>query len=117
MYRIVVVRSAWPASSWIAFAGAPRIARCEQNVWRRDLLLGDERAGVLVELKIRASEASAFDRLVGQARKYLHLWKGRGPMISVLCKTDPAGIASRLQREIESMRRDGYAVVAVFAMP
>jgi hypothetical protein len=61
--------------------------------------------------------ASAFDRLVGQARKYLHLWKGRGPMIIVLCRTDPAGIASRLQREIESMRRDGYAVVAVFAMP
>jgi len=23
------------ASSWIARAGAPRIARCEQNVWRR----------------------------------------------------------------------------------
>jgi len=27
LYRIVVVRSAWPASSWIAFAGALRIAR------------------------------------------------------------------------------------------
>ena len=32
MYIWVVVRSLWPASSWIAFAEAPRIARCEQNV-------------------------------------------------------------------------------------
>jgi integrase/recombinase XerD len=34
MYRWVVVRSLCPASSWIARAGAPRIARCEQNVCR-----------------------------------------------------------------------------------
>jgi hypothetical protein len=34
MYRIVIVRLEWPASSWIAFAGAPRIAKCEQNECR-----------------------------------------------------------------------------------
>ena len=35
MYRCVVDRSAWPAKSWMARAGAPFIARCEQNVCRR----------------------------------------------------------------------------------
>ena len=35
MYRCVVARSRCPASSWIARAAAARIARCEQNVWRR----------------------------------------------------------------------------------
>jgi hypothetical protein len=32
--RMVVVRSACPASSWIVLAGAPRMARCEQKVCR-----------------------------------------------------------------------------------
>jgi len=32
MYRCVVFKSSCPARSWIALAGAPRIARCEQNV-------------------------------------------------------------------------------------
>src|SRR5262245_55557115 len=35
MYRSVVPRSSCPASSWIARAGAPRIASWEQNVCRR----------------------------------------------------------------------------------
>jgi hypothetical protein len=34
MYLNVVARSLCPASSWMARAGTPRIARCEQNVWR-----------------------------------------------------------------------------------
>lgn len=34
MQRCVVDRSAWPANSWMARAGAPFIARCEQNVCR-----------------------------------------------------------------------------------
>ena len=34
MYRYVVERSSWPARSWIARAGARRIARCERNVCR-----------------------------------------------------------------------------------
>ena len=34
MYLSVVERSACPASSWITFAGAPRMAKGEQNVWR-----------------------------------------------------------------------------------
>lgn len=35
IYRCVVVMLAWPASSLIAITEAPRIARCEQKVWRR----------------------------------------------------------------------------------
>lgn len=35
MYRIVVDKWTCPASSWITFGGAPRIARCEQNVCLR----------------------------------------------------------------------------------
>jgi hypothetical protein len=35
VYRCVVVTCAWPASSWIARGAAPRIARCEQKVYRR----------------------------------------------------------------------------------
>jgi hypothetical protein len=44
MYRCVVARSRCPASSWIARAGAPRIARCEQNVWRRTWTPGSTRS-------------------------------------------------------------------------
>jgi hypothetical protein len=35
MYRCVVVRLTCPASSWIAFAVAPRMASREQKVCRR----------------------------------------------------------------------------------
>jgi hypothetical protein len=35
MYRCVTPSSECPASSWMAHAGAPRIAKCEQNVCRR----------------------------------------------------------------------------------
>jgi hypothetical protein len=35
IYRCVVVKFWCPANSWIALLGAPRIARCEQNVWRK----------------------------------------------------------------------------------
>lgn len=35
MYRCVVVRSRWLASSWMALAVAPCIATCEQKEWRR----------------------------------------------------------------------------------
>ena len=35
MYRCVVVRLTCPASSWIAFVVAPRMARREQKVCRR----------------------------------------------------------------------------------
>ena len=35
MYRSVVRKLVWPASSWMASAGAFRIAKCEQNVCRR----------------------------------------------------------------------------------
>jgi hypothetical protein len=31
----MVVRPWYPASSRIARGGAPRIAKCEQNVWRK----------------------------------------------------------------------------------
>ena len=34
MYRMVIANVECPASSWIAFGAAPRIARCEQNVCR-----------------------------------------------------------------------------------
>jgi hypothetical protein len=34
MYRSVIASVEYPASSWMAFGGAPRIARCEQNVCR-----------------------------------------------------------------------------------
>jgi hypothetical protein len=50
MYIWVVVRSLWPASSWIAFAVAPRIARCEQKVclsrWTPDSVNPDFRAAL-----------------------------------------------------------------------
>jgi hypothetical protein len=35
MYRWVVERFSCPASSWMALAGAPRIAKREQKVCRR----------------------------------------------------------------------------------
>jgi hypothetical protein len=94
----------------------PRTERWIGERQRADLLLGDETAGVLVELKADAS-TSAMDRLIGQAWKYLDVWKGRGPMLLVLCRIDPGQATDRLQREVERMRREGHAVLAVFAMP
>ncbi len=35
MYRCVVLKLTWPASSWIAFAVAPCIAKREQKVCRK----------------------------------------------------------------------------------
>ena len=94
----------------------PRRERWIGERQRADLLLGDEKAGVLIELKADAS-TGAMDRLIGQAWKYLDVWKGRGPMLLVLCRIDPEQTAERLQREVDRMRREGHAVLAVFAMP
>lgn len=94
----------------------PRTERWIGERQRADLLLGDDKAGVLIELKARAN-STTIDRLIGQAWKYLDVWKGRGPMLLIVCRTDPQDAAPRLQREIERMRREGHAVLAVFAMP
>jgi len=94
----------------------PRTERWIGERQRADLLLGDDKAGVLIELKARAN-STTIDRLIGQAWKYLDVWKDRGPMLLIVCRTDPQDAAPRLQREIERMRREGHAVLAVFAMP
>jgi hypothetical protein len=82
---------------------------------RADMLLGDNNGGLLIEMKIRAS-TSAIDRLIGQARRYLDVWKGRGPMLLVLFKTGPE-VTTRLKAELALMRQQGYAVLAVLAAP
>jgi hypothetical protein len=82
---------------------------------RADLLVGDERAGVLIEMKVRAN-SSALQRLVGQAWQYLRVWHGRGPMLLVLCKTS-SDVKPRLEADIALMRQQGHAVLAVLAAP
>jgi hypothetical protein len=80
------------------------------------LLLGDEQAGVLIELKAHAN-TTKLDDLVGKAWKYLHVWRGRGPVLLILCRTERDVAEARLQREVDRMRREGHAVLAVLAMP
>ena len=93
----------------------PRTERWIGERERADLLLGDDQAGVLVELKARASTTMIRD-LVGQAWTYLRVWRGRGPMLLVLFKTDPE-MAARLQPDLALMRKEGHAVLTVFAAP
>jgi hypothetical protein len=79
MYRCVVVRFSCPASSCIARAGAPRIARCEQNVCRSTCTpsglksLGRNRSQV-----IEAALPALAYTLSGEERKALErLWQVR----------------------------------------
>jgi hypothetical protein len=51
MYRCVVARSVWPASCWMAVAGAPRVASVEQNVCRRMWIFRDGVSPALLVLE------------------------------------------------------------------
>lgn len=93
----------------------PRTERWIGERERADMLLGDEAAGLLIEIKANATTKTMRD-LVGQAWAYLRVWRGRGPMLLVLCKTE-AEVATRLQEDLALMRREGHAVLAVLAAP
>jgi hypothetical protein len=93
--------------------------RSEQEQGRVDILLTDGKSpiehGTLVEIKARPT-AVAMDRLIGQAWKYLRIWRQRGPLILVLCRTDPH-FTARLREDVLVMRQHGFAVLAILAAP
>jgi hypothetical protein len=93
----------------------PRTERWIGEQERADMVLGDDNGGLLIEMKIRAN-TSTIDRLIGQAWKSLRVWRGRGPMLLVLCKTGPE-VTSRLEADLSVMRQQGHAVLAVLAAP
>ncbi|MBI4704051.1 MAG: hypothetical protein HY744_23325 [Deltaproteobacteria bacterium] len=78
---------------------------------RIDLMVGE---CVLIEMKAFLTGSSA-DRAIGQVRKYLTIWQGRGPVVLLLCGTDPDLARSRVEPEIEAMRAQGHAVAALLA--
>jgi hypothetical protein len=85
--------------------------RSTQESGRVDIILST----MLIEIKAHPN-ASAVDRLIGQAWKYLRIWQQRGPLVLVLCRTDPQ-FAPRLRDDVLIMRQNGYAVLAVLAAP
>jgi hypothetical protein len=91
----------------------PRSERWIGNGARADILIGTDSGGLLIEMKVHAN-TSALDRLIGQTRRYLDVW--RGPMLLVLCKTGPE-VTARLESEVRQMRQQGHAVIAVLAAP
>lgn len=80
---------------------------------RIDILLG---RCVLVEIKRRLTISTA-QKALGQIEMYVQLWNSKGPVVLVLCDTDPALAASYFAPAIERLRAAGHSVVAVLAAP
>lgn len=99
-------------------------ADVRKEVWignksRVDIAIGDSKArierGILVEMKANLSTSEA-NRLLGQTWTYLGLWRGKGPLVLVLCRTG-AEYAGPIRAFVDEMRNGGHAVVALLAAP
>ena len=82
---------------------------------RIDLLLGDQRSGAAIEMKVRL-KAGGIRNLHGQALYYAQAFKGRGPLLLVLCRTSPE-IRLQLSQLVATLRGQGFGVLAVLAAP
>lgn len=69
---------------------------------------------LLIEVK-RDLKGTEADRTVGQLEKYLRIWGDRGPILLVLCSTNPEVARVKLVPALENMRRKGFPVVAMLA--
>jgi len=71
---------------------------------------------VLVEMK-RKLNTSTGQKLVGQIRMYIQLRESNKPVVAVLllCETPPEWAMSFLAPQIQQLRREGHAVVALTA--
>jgi hypothetical protein len=78
---------------------------------RVDLVVGRY---LSVELKAGLENKTA-DGTTGQIRRYAKILRGRGPLFLLLCRTDRTFAEVRVVPEIEALRREGCAVVAVLA--
>jgi len=75
-----------------------------------DIAVGNS---VAFELKPRLT-ASTAQRAVGQVWQYARSWKG-GPVILVVCETEPRFKSSFVAEQIRALRAQGHAVMAVAA--
>ncbi len=79
---------------------------------RVDILLA---GSVLIEMKANLT-GTGLDRMAGQALSYLTTWRGRGPLLLVLCRTEARYVDTLAQR-VREMRQLGHSVTAVLAAP
>jgi hypothetical protein len=78
---------------------------------RIDILFG---GCVLVEIKRRLTTSTA-QKALGQVEMYVQIWQHKGPVVLVLCDTDPNLASSFFEPAIERLRAAGHSVVAVLA--
>jgi hypothetical protein len=78
---------------------------------RIDILLG---RCVLVEIKRRLTTSTA-QKALGQIEMYVRIWEHRGPVVLVLCDTDPALASAFFEPAFMRLRASGHSVVAVLA--
>ena len=77
---------------------------------RGDIVLGD---AVLLEMKFNPNTGE-LDRADGQVGAYARLWAARGPVVFLLCKTEPQRVMARVQDIIA--RKEAEARTPVFAV-
>jgi len=78
---------------------------------RIDILLG---GCVLIEIKRHLTTSTA-QKALGQIEMYAQIWHQKGPIVLVLCDTDPYFAASFFEPALARLRAAGLPVVAVLA--
>jgi hypothetical protein len=95
-----------------ALREAPLRSQGVKYFGRIDILLG---RCVLIEMKRRLT-TSTTQKAIGQIEMYGHLWQAKGPVVLLVCDTDPAYLPL-VEAAIERMRTAGHSAVAVLAGP
>jgi len=78
---------------------------------RIDILLG---RCVLIEIKRHLTTSTA-QKALGQIEMYAQIWQRKGPVVLVLCDTDPYFAVSFFEPALNRLRASGLSVVAVLA--